>query len=79
MEEETQRCRRCGTYTWEWQYLDEQGKWQMRRDIHREADVWTCFGCKGMDEVLETLSHRGKVHGAQVRWFPRADREVAGG
>ncbi len=71
--EEGQRCKRCGTYTWEWQYQDDDGKWHTRRDATIEADFWTCVGCRDMDSLFDhaTSSGRDKLpHGLQVRWFP---------
>ncbi len=72
--EEGQRCGRCNTYTWEWQYQDNDGNWRMRDDVHREADLWTCVGCHEMDTLHDHATGGGRQplgHGSQVRWFPK--------
>lgn len=72
-QEEGQRCGRCGTYTWEWQYQDEHGEWHRRKDTGIEADYWTCYGCKDMDALWHQATDGGRqpaAHGLQVRWFP---------
>ena len=69
-DEQGQLCRHCGTYTWEWQYQDAEGVWQRRDDIAREADYWTCMGCREMQPLQRQAKEHGGA-GVQVRWFPR--------
>lgn len=68
-----QPCSRCGTYSWEWQYQDEEGGWHRRKDAPWEADYWTCMGCKEFDGLMHAATDGGRqqaAHGLQVRWFP---------
>lgn len=77
LEEEADKCSRCGTFTWQWQYEDEDGR--LRQHTHPPLEVgwWTCYGCRDMDEQLDGATDKGRQPlppGRQLRWFP-ADHE----
>lgn len=76
LSEEANRCARCNTWVWQWQYEDDDGVWHNHPhdQIDREADFWTCVGCKEMDGLLDSATDGGQErlpNGLQVRWFPR--------
>ncbi len=77
LEQEGQRCDRCGTYTWQWQTYDEDtDTWEMLPHVHQEADLWTCHGCREIDDKYDKVrdSDGAIRNGLQVRWFPKLAR-----
>lgn len=71
--EQVNRCTQCGTYSWQWKYQDEAGKWRHLPDPPLAADFETCLGCREREELWDAATDGGKEKarpGLQVRWFP---------
>lgn len=81
LEEEGNRCPKCGTYWWQWKYYDEEaGKWRRRLDHPLEADLDTCLGCRDVAVVWGAHTAEGKEQpgkGVRVLWFARQPHEGA--